>query len=132
MVQILAMLELSPIFEADLQTEQYAYRVQRSANDAVLRVHSFLNTGHHEVVDADLSNYFDEIPHAELMKSVARRVSNGWILGLIKSRLVMPVQEDDGKDGKRRLTHRRLLKHIYDHNPQTDYNKLSISGIFLE
>ena len=97
-----AMLVLSPIFEADLQPEQYAYRAQRSANDAFKRVHSLLNTGHHEVVDADLSNYFGEIPHAELMKSIARRVSDGRMLGLIKSWLVMPVQEDDGKGGKRR------------------------------
>ena len=96
------MLVLSPIFEADLQPEQYAYRAQRSANDAVKRVHSLLNTGHYEVVDADLSNYFGEIPHAELMKSIARRVSDGRMLGLIKSWLVMPVQEDDGKGGKRR------------------------------
>ena len=101
-VQSSAMLVLSPIFEADLQAEQYAYRAQRSANDAVKRVHSLLNTGHHEVVDADLSNYFGEIPHAELMKSIARRVSNGRMLELIKSWLVMPVQEDDGKGGKRR------------------------------
>ena len=55
------MLVLSPIFEADLQPEQYAYRAQRSANDTVKRVHSLLNTGHYEVVDADLSNYFGEI-----------------------------------------------------------------------
>ena len=48
-VQSSAMLVLSPIFEADLQPEQYAYRAQRSANDAVKRVHSLLNTGHHEV-----------------------------------------------------------------------------------
>ena len=75
--QTSAMLVLEPIFEADLQPEQYAYRPERSANDAVKRVHSFLNTGHNEVVDCDLSNYFGEIPHAELMKSIARRVSDG-------------------------------------------------------
>ena len=56
--------------------------------NAVKRVHSLLNTGHHEVVDADLSNYFGEIPHAELMNSIARRVSDGRMLGLIKSWLV--------------------------------------------
>ena len=72
--QTSALLVLEPIFEADLQPEQYAYRPERSANDAVRRVHSLLNTGHNEVVDCDLSNYFGEIPHAELMKS---RVSNG-------------------------------------------------------
>jgi retron-type reverse transcriptase len=53
------MLVLEPIFEADLQPEQYAYRPERSANDAVKRVHRLLNTGHNEVVDCDLSNYLE-------------------------------------------------------------------------
>jgi len=75
-VQTVALLVLEPIFEADLQPEQYAYRPGRSALDAVRNVHSLLNTGHTEVIDADLSGYFDSIPHAELMKSVARRVSD--------------------------------------------------------
>ena len=101
-VQTSAMLVLTPIFEADLGEEQYAYREGRSANDAVKRIHSLLNTGHQEVVDADLSNYFGEIPHAELMKSLARRISDGAMLGLIKSWLEMPVEEDDGKGGIRR------------------------------
>ena len=101
-VQTSAMLVLTPIFEADLADEQYAYRAGRSANDAVKRIHSLLYTGHHEVVDADLSNYFGEIPHAELMKSLARRISDGAMLKLIKSWLEMPVEEDDGKGGKRR------------------------------
>ena len=101
-VQTSAMLVLTPIFEADLGEEQYAYREGRSANDAVKRIHSLLNTGHQEVVDADLSNYFGEIPHAELMKSLARRISDGAMLGLIKSWLEMPVEEDDGKGGTRR------------------------------
>jgi RNA-directed DNA polymerase len=100
--QTSAMLVLGPIFEADLQPEQYAYRPQRSAKDAVKRVHSLLNRGYSEVVDCDLSNYFGEIPHGELMKSVARRVSDGRMLGLIKAWLEMPVEEDDGKGGRRR------------------------------
>ena len=79
--QTAAMLVLSPIFEADLEPEQYAYRPGRGANDAVRRVHRLLNTGHREVVDADLTNYFGEIPHADLLKSVARRVSDGRLLG---------------------------------------------------
>ena len=66
------MLVLEPIFEADLQPEQYAYRQDRSALDAVKQVHS-CSTEAIQVVDADLSGYFDSIPHAELMKSVARR-----------------------------------------------------------
>ena len=105
--QTSAMLVLEPIFEADLQPEQYAYRPGRSAKDAVRRVHGLLNTGHNEVVDCDLSNYFGEIPHAELMRSVARRVSDGRMLGLIKAWLEMPVEEDDGEGGGRRTNRAR-------------------------
>ena len=75
--QTSAMLVLMPIFEADLEPEQYGYRPGRGAKDAVRRVHRLLHAGRNEVVDADLSNYFGEIPHAELMKSIARRVSDG-------------------------------------------------------
>ena len=96
------LLVLEPIFEADLQPEQYGYRPGRSANDAVKRVHGLLQRGYKEVVDGDLSNYFGEIPHAELMKSIARRVSDGRMLRLIKAWLEMPVEEDDGEGGKRR------------------------------
>jgi group II intron reverse transcriptase/maturase len=103
-VQTAAALVLEPIFEADLQPEQYAYRPGRSALDAVGSVHSLLNTGHTEVVDADLSGYFDEIPHAELMKSVARRVSDGRMLRLIKMWLQAPVEESDDRGGKHRTT----------------------------
>ena len=105
--QTSAMLVLEPIFEADLQPEQYAYRPGRSAGDAVKRVHGLLNLGHREVVDADLSNYFGEIPHAELMKSLARRVSDGRMLALVKAWLEMPVEEDDGKGGIRRTAKAR-------------------------
>lgn len=105
--QTSALLVLEPIFEADLQPEQYAYRPGRSAHDAVRRVHSLLNTGHNEVVDCDLSNYFGEIPHAELLKSFARRISDGRMLKLIKAWLEMPVEEDDGKGGKRRTNRAR-------------------------
>ena len=105
--QTSALLVLEPIFEADLQPEQYAYRPGRSAHDAVRRVHSLLNTGHNEVVDCDLSNYFGEIPHAELLKSFARRIGDGRMLKLIKAWLEMPVEEDDGKGGKRRTNRAR-------------------------
>ena len=105
--QTSAMLVLEPIFEADLQPEQYAYRPERSATDAVKRIHRLVNTGHDEVVDGDLANFFGEIPHAELMKSIARRVSDGRMLGLIKAWLEMPVEEDNGKGGKRRTNRAR-------------------------
>ena len=94
-VQMAAVLVLEPIFEADLQPEQYAYRPGRSALDAVQTVHALVSTGHGEVVDADLSGYFDSIPHAELMKSVARRVSDRHLLHLIKMWLEAPVEETD-------------------------------------
>ena len=102
-----AMKVLSPIFEADLAPEQYAYRGGRSAQDAVKRVHELLNTGHREVVDADLTDYFGQIPHAELLRSVARRVSDGRMLGWVKAWLEMAVEEDDGKGGKRRTNRAR-------------------------
>ena len=105
--QTAALMVLTPIFEADLQPEQYAYREGRSAQDAVRRVHWLLNRGHREVVDADLSNYFGEIPHAELMRSVARRVSDGRMLGWIKTWLEMSVEEDDGEGGRRRTNRAR-------------------------
>ena len=105
--QTSAMLVLGPIFEADLEPEQYGYRPGRSAKDAVGRIHRLLNSGRNEVVDADLSNYFGEIPHAELMKSIARRVSDGRMLGLIKAWLEMPVIEEDGKGGSRRTSRAR-------------------------
>ena len=105
--QTSALLVLEPIVEADLQPEQYAYRPERSAHDALSSVYRLLHRGQNEVVDCDLSNYFGEIPHVELLKSVARRVSDGRMLGLIKAWLEMPVEEDDGKGGKRRTNRAR-------------------------
>jgi RNA-directed DNA polymerase len=103
-VQMAALLVLEPIFEADLQPEQYAYRPGRSALDAIQAVHSLVNRGHTEVVDADLSGYFDSIPHQELMKSVARRVCDGALLHLIKMWLVAPVEEVDERDRRQRTS----------------------------
>ena len=103
-VQMAALLVLEPIFEADLQPEQHAYRPGRSALDAVRQVHRLLNTGHTEVVDADLSGYFDSIPHPELMKSVSRRVSDRHMLRLIKMWLEAPVEEIDDRGRYHRTT----------------------------
>lgn len=103
-VQTAVVLVLAPIFEADLQPEQYAYRAGCSALDAVRHVHGLVNYGHSEVVDADLSDYFNTIPHSQLMKSVARRISDRNMLRLIRMWLVVPVEEDDGRGGVRRTT----------------------------
>jgi RNA-directed DNA polymerase len=103
-VQMAAVLVLGPIFEADLEPEQYAYRPERSAKDAVKRVEALLRAGFTEVVDADLSGYFDSIPHAELMKSVSRRISDGRILRLIKMWLEAPVETCDRRGRTQRTT----------------------------
>ena len=106
-VQMAAVLVLEPIFEADLQPEQYAYRAERSATDAVRAVQGLLDRGYTEVVDADLSGYFDSIPHAELMKSVARRVSDWHLLHLVKMWLEAPVEETDERGRTQRTTRNR-------------------------
>jgi group II intron reverse transcriptase/maturase len=102
-VQTAVRLVLEAIFEADLPSEQYAYRPGRDAHGAVARVMELLEAGHQEVVDADLSGYFDSIPHAELMRSLARRIADGSVLHLIKMWLDAPVEES-GSDGVCRRT----------------------------
>jgi RNA-directed DNA polymerase len=103
-VQMAAVLVLEPIFEADLEPEQHAYRPDRSALDAVRQVERLLRSGHTDVVDADLSGYFDEIPHHELMKSVSRRISDGRMLRLLVMWLETPVEETDAKGNRHRTT----------------------------
>jgi len=99
-----AMLVLDPIFEADLPPEQYAYRQGRNAQQAVIDVEETLFRGHPEVVDADLADYFGSIPHAELLRSVARRVVDRRVLHLIKMWLGCAVEETDERGRKKRTT----------------------------
>src|ERR1700730_1238418 len=102
-----AVLILGAIFEADLPAEQYGYRVGRGALDAVRQVHGLLNTGHTQIVDADLSEYYETIPHSELLQSVARRVVDRRVLHLIKMWLECPVEETDDRGRTKRTTEAR-------------------------
>ena len=101
-VQTAAKLVLEPILEADFDPAAYGYRPKRSATDAIQAVLILLRQGYTDVVDADLSKYFDTIPHDELMGSIARRIVDRDVLRLIKQWLKAPV-ETTGGDGKRRL-----------------------------
>ena len=103
MVQTAAKIVLEPIFEADFEDTAYGYRPQRGAVDAVKAVHRHLCRGYTDTVDADLSKYFDSIPHSELLKSVARRVVDRNVLRLIKMWLKAPIEERD-EDGTRRMS----------------------------
>jgi len=102
-----ATLVLDPIFEADLPPELYAYRAGRNAQQAVTEVEEQLFRGHSDVVDADLADYFGSIPHADLMKSVARRVVDRRVLHLIKMWLECAVEETDDRGRKKRTTEAR-------------------------
>jgi len=102
-----AMLVLEPIFEADLPPELYAYRAGRNAQQAAVEVEELLFRGHPEVVDADLADYFGSIPHADLLKSVARRIVDRRVLHLIKMWLDCPVEETDDRGRKTRTTEAR-------------------------
>src|SRR6201997_4645529 len=102
-VQTAAKLVLEPIFEADFEDSAYGYRPRRGAGDAIKEVHRLLCRGYTGVGDADLSKYFDTIPHAELLRCVPRRIVDGEVLRLIKLWLKTPIEERDA-DGKRRLT----------------------------
>src|SRR5664279_3556390 len=102
-VQTATKLVLEPIFEADLEPKAYGYRPGRSGIDAVKAVHRLLCQGFTDVVDADLSKYFDTIPHDDLLRSVAARIVDRHVLRLIKLWLKTPVEETD-PDGRRRMS----------------------------
>ena len=85
---------IEPIFEADFQEGSYGFRPRRSAKDAVREIKGHLNAGREQVYDADLSNYFDTIPHRKLLMLIEQRVSDSAIVHLIKQWLKAPVEED--------------------------------------
>ncbi|MBA2703561.1 MAG: group II intron reverse transcriptase/maturase [Blastocatellia bacterium] len=102
-VQQAAKLLLEPIFEADLPENAYGYRAGKSAHDAVQSVMRGLKAGYQDVVDADLSKYFDTIPHDQLMQAVERRIVDHKMLALIRGWLKAPVHVEDERTGKTRI-----------------------------
>jgi len=105
-----AMLVIEPVFEADLPPEQYAYRPERNAQQAVTQVQELMFRSRPDVVDADLADFFGSIPHADLLKSLARRIVDRRVLHLIKMWLECPVEETDDKGGKRRTAEAKDLR----------------------
>lgn len=100
-VQMAVKLVIEPIFEADFCSCSYGFRPKKSAHDAIDDIAHTLNKGYTKVIDADLSKYFDTIPHAKLMAAVAERISDGAILHVIQMWLKAAVIEED-KNGRRR------------------------------
>jgi len=101
--QMAVKLIIEPIFEADFCANSYGFRPKRSAHDAVDDIANALWAGHTQVIDADLSKYFDSIPHAKLLAVVAERIVDGGILHLIKLWLKAPVIGEDDKGVKRNV-----------------------------
>ncbi len=94
-VQSAAKLILEPIFEADFKDFSYGFREGKSCHQAMQAVWKWMNFGYTDVIDADIQGFFDNIPHEKLLRSVARRISDGKMLQLIKLFLKAPIQEGD-------------------------------------
>jgi RNA-directed DNA polymerase len=95
-VQQACKMVIEPIFEADFEDHSHGFRPNRSAKDAITQIKVNLTEGRHEVYDADLSKYFDEIPHDKLMKTLRQRIADPRILRLIRQWLNVPIVEPDG------------------------------------
>jgi len=101
-VQTALYLVLMPIWEADFHPQSYGFRPKRRAHQAIDDICRAALQGYVEIIDADLSNYFGTIPHRALMRMMARRVSDGSVLRLVKSWLRAPIVEQE-KDGSQRV-----------------------------
>ena len=109
-IQMAANIVLLPIFEADFRPEQYGFRPKVDAKMAVRRIYFHVTQhGRTDIVDADLKDYFNTIPHGPLMNSIARRVSDGKVLSLLKCWLETPVMENE--NGLLKLTNQAKQQH---------------------
>ena len=131
-VQMAVLLVIEPIFEADFEDCSYGFRPMRSAHDALQDIAANVKLGRRAVFDADLSSYFDTIPHDKLMACVERRIADRSVLRLIRMWLNSPIVEDDGKGGRTRSIPRRgtpqggvispLLANIFLHEFDQAFN----------
>lgn len=95
-IQAACKIVVEPIFDADFQANSYGFRPKKSASMAIGAIRLNLKEGRNQVYDADLSSYFDTIPHDKLMKVIALRISDKKVLHLIKMWLKVPVKDRDG------------------------------------
>lgn len=96
-VQQACKMVIEPIFEADFNESSYGFRPKRSAKEAMAEIKGNLSKGKHVVYDADLSKYFDTIPHDKLVKALEERIADPRIIALVKLWLKSPVVESDGR-----------------------------------
>ncbi len=101
-VQMACNIIMQPIYDPVLHGESYGYRPKRSAQQAVKKIESYLKKGYTQVLDADLSGYFDSIPREELLGKVSRKISDESLMKLLKQMLKAPIAHV-GNNGKTRI-----------------------------
>ncbi len=139
-VQQAVLLILEPIFEADFEDCSYGFRPGRRAHGALAEIRQTLKAGFTEVLDADLSSYFDTIDHGKLMQCLERRISDRSVLKLIRMWLKSDIVEDDGKGGRKVTRSRKgtpqggvispLLANIFLHEYDKRFHSTEGPGSF--
>jgi len=133
-VQTAFLMVLEPIFEADFSDSSYGFRPKKSAHDAVREIYKYLNWGCEEIYDVDLEKYFDTVEHWKLMRLLARRISDGKILHVIKQWLSCGYVEDNQHRQSKRGTPQGgvispLLANIYLHPVDKAFERNGIKNI---